>query len=353
MTGALPGVWVDLASPSHPFFFASIVDGLDGHPVTTTVRDKTETVSLTEEVGLDYTVVGKDFDTAALRPLGLPLRTVKLATQAPDCAVSLSARNGMCTVASKVHGIRSIHFTDNDITTHRDTPVTEDVFNWLRARSDHHVVPAAFETSELTDWGATPETIHTYDGYMEDVYVAEFTPDPTFVDQLPFDADEYLVVRPEAMTAAYVDIERSLVPALLERAREHDIGVVYLPRNRANDASFADPYDSEEVYVPDDPLDGLQLAWHARCVMTGSGTMAREAAAMRKPAVSFFPHTMLSVDQELVEAGRVFHSRDPGEIFDYVTGLDDDAVEPGLGSAMDVRDEVVDVVEGLIPDEGP
>ncbi|HET7324987.1 MAG TPA: DUF354 domain-containing protein, partial [Halococcus sp.] len=318
--------WIDLVSPSHPFFFDALTDGLDGVSVTTTVREKTETVSLAREVGFTHRVVGRDFDNALVRKFGIPLRTAQLAIEAPDCDVSLSSRNAMCILASKARGVPSIHFTDNDITAHIDGLWVEELYNRFEAAATHNVVPRAFATEELTRWGASADSVHTYDGYKEDVYVAGFEPDSGFPDRLPFERGEYIVVRPEALTAAYVDAE-SIVPELLAAAVERDIGVVYLPRGRGDEV-HAGKYPDDVVYVPDGAINGLQLAWHARCVLTGSGTMSREAACMEKPAVSFFPNTLLSVDQELVADGRIFHSRNPAEIIEYIESLDGGDVAP-------------------------
>ena len=163
---------------------------------------------------------------------------------------------------------------------------------------------------------------------------------------MPFASGEYIVVRPEALTAAYVDAD-SIVPDLLEAAAERDIGVVYLPRGRG-DESYAREYDDNAVYAPNGAMNGLQLAWHARCVLTGSGTMSREAACMEKPAVSFFPNTLLSVDQELVADGRIFHSRDAGAIIDHIAALDPADIEPDRERARTVRNEVVTLTNELI-----
>jgi predicted glycosyltransferase len=341
-----PRVWIDLASPSHPVFFKAIADGLD-LPTVVTAREKTETVPLAREAGFEFTVRGRDFDGEWLRTLGVPLRTLQLAARTPDADVSLSQRNAMCVLASKAHDVPSIHFTDNDITYFQDTPLAEVGFNYFRAMATAHVVPEAFQLAELTDYGASRDSIFTYDGFKEEVCVADFEPDPDFTDRLPF--EEYVVLRPEAIGAAYVDLapENSLVPQFLDRAVAAGLNVVYLPR-RPDDRAHAAPYPADRVFVPGSPLPGLQLAWHADCTLTGSGTMGREAAAMRKPAVSFFPHTMLSVDQQLVEEGRIVHSRDPDAIVDYLTGLSRSAVEPDLDRAKRVRDEVVEITGSVI-----
>lgn len=336
--------WVDLASPSHPFLFAALIDDLPVAP-RTTVRKKTETVDLATAVGMDPVVMGRDFDNATLRKLGIPLRTAQLSLQAPRADVSLSARNAMCVLASKARGVPSIHFTDNDITAYVDGLRAERLYNRLEAMATYNVVPAAFRTEELTRYGASPDQIYTYDGCKEDIYVADLDPDPDFLDQLPF--DEYVVVRPEALDAAYVDDVDSIVPELLDRLVDAGEHVVYLPRGRG-DESFADEYPPDVVYTPESALDGLQLAYHGRCVLTGSGTMAREAAAMQKPAVSFFPNELLSVDRELVATGRIFHSRSPADIVDHVTSRTEHDVEPDMTASRSVREEVLTLVRSLI-----
>ena len=337
--------WVDLVSPSHPFLFRGLTEAWSDLRVKTTVRRKTETVSLARETGFDFDVRGRDFDHPTLRKLGIPLRTAQLAARVPTADVSLSSRNAMCVLASKVRGIPSIHFTDNDITAYVDGLRAEELYNWLEARATYTVVPEAFETDELEKHGADPGSVFTYPGYKEDVYVADFEPDPTFVDRLPF--EEYVVVRPEALDAAYVDETESLVPDILDGAVDAGCNVVYLPRGRG-DRAYADPFDSDRVHVPTSAYDGLQLTAHARCVLTGSGTMAREAACMGKPAVSFFPNALLSVDQSLVEEGRILHSRDPERIADYVAGLDADDARLDRSRSRRVREEVVALTDRLV-----
>jgi hypothetical protein len=267
--------------------------------------------------------------------------------QAPETDIALSSRNAMCILAAKAKSIPSIHYTDNDITAYVDGLRSEELYNRLEGMATHNVVPEAFEQSELTRWTTSGE-VHTYEGVKEDVYVAGFEPDPGFTAKLPF--EEYIVVRPEALSAAYVDVETSIVPALLDRAVEHDLSVVYLPRGRDNDA-FANAYDDKDVFVPDEPPNGLDLAWHARCVLTGSGTMAREAASMETPAVSFFPSELLSVDRDLIDQDRVFHSRNPDDIIDYVTGLSTAEAEPRTDRAETVREEVIQLTNHLIDRE--
>ena len=337
--------WLDLISPSHPFFFEGLLDDLGDVTFRTTVRRKTETVDLAREAGFEFETLGRDFENVALRTAAVPLRTVQAAVQAPTADVSLSARNAMCVLASRARGIPSIHFTDNDITAYVDAPLVERAFCRFRSTASHHVVPSAFQTSELTRWGADPERIHTYDGYKEDIYVANFEPDETFPEALPFDT--FVVLRPEALGAAYVDEAESLVPRLLEALTAAGTSVVYLPR-RPGDRAYADPYTEDCVFVPDGALDGLQLAWHSDGVLTGSGTMAREAACMGKPAVSFFPGPLLSVDRSMVDDGLIVHSRDPDEIVSHLSAVRTTDRVPDRDRCFEVREQASSLVRALI-----
>ena len=336
--------WVDLVSPAHPFFFRSLLEGMPNIDAETTVREKTETVDLAASEGFQFDVVGRDFDNPWLRKAGIPLRTGQLVRQAPDVDVSLSSRNAMCVLASKANGVPSIHFTDNDVTAHADGLWAEELYNRLEAQATHNVVPAAFETTELTKRGASIDRVHTYDGYKEDIYIASFTADESFTQSLPF--EEYIVLRPEALDAAYVSAEQSLVPSLLDRAVDANLNVVYLPRGRG-DAEYADPYPTDRVHTPRTAVDGLQLAWHSSGVLTGSGTMAREAACMGKTAVSFFPNQLLSVDSELQRDGRLFHSRYPDAIIEHVQANSGVAPTGDLSRSREVRTEVVDIVTDI------
>ncbi|HLF05670.1 MAG TPA: DUF354 domain-containing protein, partial [Thermoplasmata archaeon] len=156
--------------------------------------------------------------------------------------------------------------------------------------------------------------LEPFDGFKEDVYLADFVPDPVFASKLP--ARDYVVVRPEAVKAEYYPRgEPSIVPALLRALARESIPVVYLPRY-LEDREMAAGIDG--VWIPPTPLNGLDLCWSARAVLTGSGTMAREAALLGVPAVQFIPGHNLAVDRSLEAKGWLAHIRDPELIVDHL-----------------------------------
>lgn len=152
-----------------------------------------------------------------------------------------------------------------------------------------------------------------YHGFKEQVYLADYEPDPDFKNIVPL--DDYLLIRPENLKASYVPKNAStLVPELLNRFKEEKI--LYLPRYQ-EERVYCDKYDN--VFMPDNALNGLDACFYSKAVLTGAGTFAREAAMLGVPAVSFFPRdNLLSVDRFLVEHGMMLHTRNIDDIASYI-----------------------------------
>ena len=90
------------------------------------------------------------------------------------------------------------------------------------------------------------------------------------------------------------------------------------------------------------PLNGLDFVIMQMLVLTGSGTLAREAACMGTTSVSFFPSSkLLSVDQCFVDEGRVLHSRDVDEIVDYTLKGKKEKNNLNFSSSKKVKNQVI------------
>ena len=57
--------------------------------------------------------------------------------------------------------------------------------------------------------------------------------------------------------------------------------------------------------IPERPEDGLNLMWHSDLVISGGGTMNREAAALGIPVYSIFRGEIGAVDRYLSNSGRL------------------------------------------------
>lgn len=156
--------------------------------------------------------------------------------------------------------------------------------------------------------------------------------------------EDYIIIRPEAYGAYYVPTNKSIVPDLINRFSRENINIVLLPRYPEEREKYS---KFSNVYIPQSPINGVCGAYFARAVLTGSGTLGREAACIGTIAVSFFPRKeMLSVDKELIRRGWLFHSRDPKEIVEYV--LNSHPREKNLKRSSSVKKEVIGSIKKII-----
>jgi predicted glycosyltransferase len=92
------------------------------------------------------------------------------------------------------------------------------------------------------------------------------------------------------------------------RARA-DVRVVLLPRNERQGSwlreRWPDLFASGRVRIPESVVDGLNLIWYSDLVVSGGGTMNREAAALGVPVYSIFRGKTGAVDRYLSDTGRL------------------------------------------------
>jgi hypothetical protein len=156
------------------------------------------------------------------------------------------------------------------------------------------------------------ERLLKYPGIKEDVYVPTFKPNPQIKDELGLrEKDLVVTIRPPATEAHYHNPEAetlfSEVVNLLGTVE--NTRMVILPRNDAQKAVIQDSWSkfcaTKKIVIPEHVVDGLNLLWHSDLVISGGGTMNREAAALGLPVYSIFRGKIGAVDQYLVKSGRL------------------------------------------------
>lgn len=331
-------IWIDILNPSHPLIFGSIVPRLANADVYITVRDRAETVALMKTFGLEGKVVGCDYRQPIKKVVNLAWRTITLFFESGKFDWTISFENGSSILVAKCRGKKSILMCDNDLKFKQMTSGVQDIESKVKMLADYILIPKACYPAFSNH--VDLDKILTYDGYKEDLYVATHKPDALFLEKLPF--TNYVVIRPEALGSFYVTDKISIVPDLLQLLLDKKVNVVYLPREK-EDYAYSEGLD---VYIPPVPLSGLDLCYYADAVLTGSGTMAREAACLGKKAVSFFPgEKLLSVDQALIDEGRIFHSRNAMEIADFLSGTQGVSA---LNNSQKTLNDVMSTINTLI-----
>jgi predicted glycosyltransferase len=92
-------------------------------------------------------------------------------------------------------------------------------------------------------------------------------------------------------------------------SKRSDIRTILLPRNARQAAVIKSQhpewFGSGKIIIPEKAVDGMNLIWHSDLVVSGGGTMNREAAALNVPVYSIFRGPRGAVDRNLSEQGRL------------------------------------------------
>ena len=187
--------------------------------------------------------------------------------------------------------------------------------------------------------------VHRYQGIKEDVYLADFEPDPSFANALRQlrvkDEDVLVVARPPAREALYHRFENELFDELITKLSSRDqVKIILIPRSEAQRDSF-EQRKLPNLIIPAQALDGANLIAFADLVISAGGTMNREAAALGVPAISVYAGEWAAIDEELVREGRLKKLASREEIETLVVGK-----KSGLNARRmtQVRAEVVKLI---------
>jgi len=296
-------IWIDIDNSPHVPFFLPIVDELQkrGMELTLTARNMYQVCELLDFFKLPCKVVGGHWGkNKALKVLCNCVRVAQLAPMArkarPDLALSHGSRAQL--LASKILGIPSIMMHDYEHST--KTGFLE--ADWVLMPD---VIPDGLMSRKS-------ERVLRYPGLKEDVYIPRFRPDPSILPQLGISPDQLVVtVRPPATEAHYHNPESEVLFAETMRllSSNPSVRAVTLPRNARQSqqlqSEWKDLIASGCMLIPSSPVDGLNLLWFSDLVISGGGTMNREAAALGVPVYSIFRGKIGAVDRYLAEQGRM------------------------------------------------
>jgi predicted glycosyltransferase len=296
-------VWIDLDNSPHVPFFLPIIDELNslGIEVVLTARNAYQVCELLKFYDLHCKVIGgHSGSNKILKVLVNLARTLQLAPTAlsarPDLAVSHGSRAQV--LICKALRIPTLMMHDYEFTTKTGFLEPEWIF-----------MPEVIPNGAMS---RKANRVLKYPGLKEDVYVPRFTPDPAILEQLQVVPGHILVtLRPPATEAHYHNPESSVLfdATLRYFADKPQVKGIVLPRNARQGQQlrqqWADLVASGRIVIPDYPVDGLNLIWFSDLVVSGGGTMNREAAALGVPVYSVFRGKIGAVDQYLVRDSRL------------------------------------------------
>jgi predicted glycosyltransferase len=296
-------IWIDLDNSPHVPFFRPIIQQLEtrGYHVLLTARDCFQVCGLAEQLHLDCKPIGRHYGKhRIMKLLGLGIRTLQLLPLAwrarPALAVSHGSRSQL--VAANLLGIPSLQIADYEFAK-----------IWAVVRPSWAMTPTMIPNDAMK---LDRDRILKYPGIKEDVYVPSFLPQDGIRQELGITENEILVtMRPPASEAHYhsPDSDKLFQATIAHLASMPDVRMVILPRTpKQGDeitAAWPELCSRRKLLIPERVVDGLNLIWHSDLVISGGGTMNREATALGVPVYSIFRGTVGAVDQYLAANGRL------------------------------------------------
>jgi len=315
-------------------FFRPIIAELErcGHSVTISTREFAQTIQLADRYKMGHTPIGnhggKKLSKIGVRIVDRAWRLARFAHK-KDFNVAVSHNSYSQALAAAMLRIPFITLMD-----YEHQPANHLCFRLAKKV----IVPHFFPVSELRKFGASSRKTEYYHGTKEQVYLADFKPKIDYEELSNIPTDRVIVVmRPPGNWGLYHHFDNPLFDRVLEyiagMPRAH---VVFLPRI----PSQADTIRSKglpNIWIPPIALDGPNLLYQADLVVSGGGTINREAAVLGTPAYSLFKGKLAAVDRYLIEQGRMFHIEDDRRI-------DEIKVEKKHKNIALVKSELVDEI---------
>lgn len=306
-------IWIDLENLPDVLFFAPVLRALEaeGHTAFLTARVEKDLPELCARKGWRVgAIVGRHYGRPrVLKAAGGLARAVGLLRAVrpfrPQLLVNFASRPAILAAAA----LRAPIFTFFDY---------EHVALPLVGRLSRRVcVPEAVGDAVAARLRVAPGRVARLPGTKEDVYASDFSPSP-MRPALGVPEDAVLaILRPPAVRAHYHDPRSEAVfDALLDRiAARGDVHARVLSRSTEDRRRLEDRFPGHpRIRHLDATRDGLDLVWNADLVVSGGGTMTREAAALGIPSYSVFTGAIGAVDQDHFDDGRIVHVDSPGAL---------------------------------------
>jgi len=304
-------IWIDLDNSPHVPHFIPIIKELQdrGHKVILTARDFAQTVELLKKTDFSFTVIGSHYGKNKFNKIfGLFRRSYQLFRFINKYKVSVAMNHGSRSQTITCWFLRIPVFCGLDY-EHTESYI----FSRLATKL---WIPEGISKKGIKAIGADNEKVIRYKGYKEEVYLSGFVPENGFRNKLGINESDILVtLRPPAIHANYHNDRSEELLIELINFLKHISGVytICLPRTKTQ-GNELQKYVSEKFIIPDKVIDGLNLSYHSDLVISGGGTMNREAALMGTPVYSIFSGELGSLDDHMQQNGLIKFIKDVSDI---------------------------------------
>ncbi len=301
-------IWADMENAPHVHVLYPIIKELRsrGYNVEITARDYGQTIPLLDLYGLKYRAIGKHGGKNKLKKIiSLSSRSINLTTYAVNKKFKLVFCHGSRSIylPIKLLGIPLVALSD-----YEHTKFPKIMQGW----ASRFLMPDVISDTTLKNVGVDLSKVVKYPGLKEELYIYDFKPDVKLLKKLGIDDSKVIVVvRPPATMAHYhVEEGETLFWHIINYLITcKDLLIILLPRtaNQLQEITMRlnNSYLYENLFILKETVHGPNLLWNSDLVISGGGTMNREAACLGIPVYSIYKGKLGDVDKHLIETGRL------------------------------------------------
>jgi hypothetical protein len=295
-------IWFDVDNAPHVQIFSRIIKELaPDYRILVTAKDYGQTLELMSFREIEHTVIGRHPGKHLLNKIfGNMIRVFQLTLWARkkniDLGVSHCSRAMI--IACWLLGIKSLVIFDYE---HAEHFILKNLGTYL-------YVPGYLGKYYLSRIGFPTKKLSEYPGLKENIYLPFFKPDPSILERLNINENEIIVlVRPPSEVSHYnAKIKYDIVDELLAMMiRTQNVRILFSSRYNSQNEKYKYFLKNKNVTLIRKVEDGLNLIYHSDLVISGGGTMNREAAAMHVPVYSIFLGKKPRVDINLEKEGKL------------------------------------------------
>jgi uncharacterized protein len=298
-------VWVDIENPPQARYLLPLARGLAqaGCEVVVTARQHEPTLAILRSEGVSFLPVGQSAGRGKLQKVYGVLQRTRLLVQAlrqqvssVDLVVSASRAAALAARRLKIPSFVVIDYEYVNLTV-------------FRLGGSYVAHPDVISSAEFEQRGIRPDRLLPFPGLKEDlsfagVDLAEVSP---YAFARPDGAPIRVLFRPPAEESHYHRAASGdLAQDLLRRLASEDVQLVFSPRYdwQIRHVEEVSSWRHEPVILRE-PVGFVPLLKAVDAVISGGGTMAREAAFLGIPSYSIFRGQLGAVDRHLASLARL------------------------------------------------
>jgi predicted glycosyltransferase len=298
-----------MTAPAHVLVLRPVIERLreQGHEVTVTSREYTQTQELLALHHIEHTPIGRHGGASRLSKLmQLIQRTWRMRRfgSGKDFDLAIAHGSNDLAIASRLLGIPEANMHDYEFAVAQ---------HQVGCRLAKRVIfPDSVPPERLRRFGVGPGKLFQYPGFKEEYYLADFKVDPGVLEQVGVDTERVVViVRPPPDVSLYHRKSNPLFPQVLARVgTDERVHAVVLPRTEEQRA-YVKKLALPSLIVPDHAVEAQSLVALADLVVSAGGTMNREAVALGTPVYTTYGGRLGGVDETLIRSGRLRPLTDP------------------------------------------